>query len=697
MQCPTGQTCDLDSLTCFSAPPPQLTLGSISAGFNHTCGIDTAGALWCWGRNQFGQLGVGDAEDRAIPARISMPTAWTEISAGADATCGISGTELYCWGDAAIVGVQSNIPKLVTPGPSQPAMDWKSVSVGQEGYCAVAVDGSTWCRWSGSTLTMLVDSNSPAAAVFASDQRQCIITPTHKLYCWGTNDKGQIGDGTMTMKVTPVEIPGTWSTVAATGRHTCAIDMDGHLWCWGECRGFQALGVEPPDQDTCASPAQIGLDRYAHVAQSKDATCALRSDHHIVCFGNNEAGQLGASTIDPLSVPVEVSGTHDWDTLTVGGEHACGITVDRNVWCWGYERFGNLGDDTIAFSQIPRKVDNENWATVSAGDTSTCAITTAGTLWCWGNNGAGQLGDNSTQRQPVPIQLSTDTDWFAVSAGTNHTCGLRGTGPGAGTLYCWGSNRAGQLGLGNNSDETEHAPKQVGITTTWMEIQAGTMETCGINAGGLSCWGDRGQKLAPVSFDSTAGWQSLTIHAAPWRWGDRAEAVLSAEHYDINNVFATAVTKNNYGVTGYKATTRGYDHSCMLNAGGASCWGDNTFGQLGSSGPSSATSARAVDLNATWKMIDAGGFATCGISSADELFCWGKASMIGSVTTTELNATPTNVAPGIKWSSVSVGHRHVCAVRPDHTLWCWGDNLQGELGGGFLGTNRPIRAHAGAP
>ena len=704
MQCPNGQTCDLDSLTCYEVPPVAAKFTQLAAGANHTCGIDQIGALYCWGQNDNGQLGVGDSDGRATPTRVGDQTDWSVIAAGGSSTCGLRGTTLWCWGDRLDVGVTSNVPlQIVTPMTT-----WAAVSVTRDHTCAVETNGQVWCHTFDEDAVLSQLGISPITnpgQLVAGTFRQCAIDGDHHLFCWGNNSPGSIGDGTQVDAATPYLHTGSWLQVAmGTGGTTCAIAADSHLWCWGDCDQNQATSTDAPGSGYCLQPSQIGLDTYLQVAVGGAFTCAIRSDGTMVCFGRNVEGQLGTTSIRARSTPVEIAKYSDWTAITAGDRHACGLRASGEAWCWGYDRYGQLGNGNTTVVATPSMVDARMWLSVSTGLSTTCGIDAAHDLYCWGENGAGQLGDGTTTRHPSPTKVGSTSDWTKVSAGRDHTCGLRNNN----TLWCWGDNRYGELGLGNTNDVTEHAPRQVGIEIDWTDISAGNDDSLGLRStAGLFYWGDYQVMATPKALDPGTGWSSLSGSTSS-EYISGGEAALSSA--DGNVYFGGngywAVDPNMLTAPNFTVMSRGADHTCAISAtavGAMKCWGQDYGGQLGgTTEPPNEHTAVQVQGGFGWQAVDAGAQATCGItdstsSPANELYCWGQAALIPRAISTDTTHLPTRISPGVSWTAVSISDHHGCAIRADQSLWCWGDNDAGEVGVGPTSQAQPVRVLAGVP
>ena len=212
----------------------------------------------------------------------------------------------------------------------------------------------------------------------------------------------------------------------------------------------------------------------------------------------------------------------DWKTISAGGAHSCGIDNSGYLYCWGNDDSGQLGN-TEAFNSktTPNRVgDSSSWTTVSAGSAHTCGIRGGG-LYCWGNDSHGQLGNTAsiTANKGLPQRLGTLSDWKTVSAGGTHTCATRGTG----SLYCWGNDSDGQIGDGSASTVDKTAPKQIYTQTDWRTVSAGGTHTCATRGTGkLYCWGSNtyGQTVASSDEELFASPQP---YPASWRAQDTGE------------------------------------------------------------------------------------------------------------------------------------------------------------------------------
>ena len=296
--------------------------------------------------------------------------------------------------------------------------------------------------------------------VSAGDNHSCGVRVSGRLYCWGIDGAGQLGDGPpFTDQSAPVEVAGgaaNWASVDAGGSHTCARKTNGRLFCWGQdVFGQVGNGAPYVNQDT---PVQVagGDTDWASVSAGGDHTCARKTTGQLFCWGADHSGQVGdggpLGLVFALPAPVEVfGGATDWASVRAAGRlHTCARRTTGQLFCWGADGSGQLGNGSPNNDEaVPVEVLGAatTWSRVSAGVDHTCARKTTGRLLCWGDDASGQLGNGGgvTADQPAPVQVAGGTaDWVSVSAGGRYTCGRRTQG----RLFCWGSDALGQLGNG---------------------------------------------------------------------------------------------------------------------------------------------------------------------------------------------------------------------------------------------------------
>ena len=327
-------------------------------------------------------------------------------------------------------------------------------------------------------------------AIAAGDSHTCAVTSGGRATCWGDNGFGQLGNGTTTRSLVPVDVSRLHSglaTITAGSDHTCALTEAGRVWCWGY---GAALGTGTETRHTFPVAVAGLASGVVSISAGQMHTCALTTKGAVKCWGDSTYGQLGTGTRSDSLVPVGVVGlTSRVVAVSAGGLSTCALTSTGAVLCWGYNGRGELGDGTTTDSSVPVHVSGlaSGTSAISVGDGSACALTEVGGVTCWGG-GAGYSGT-------VPVAVPGLANGItAVSVGGGHACAL--TPPGG--VKCWGSNGFGQLGDGTPADSTVRTlpVDVVGLSSGAASIAAGHSQTCALSGGGrMRCWGGNANGL----------------------------------------------------------------------------------------------------------------------------------------------------------------------------------------------------------
>jgi len=698
--------------TCWAVP------AQISAGANHTLFLKSDGTLWGSGANQEGQLGDGSVLNRITPVPIG--NGWRSVSTGASHTLAIraDGT-LWSWGSNTFG--QLGLPAVGTPpnvsfaaGRLSPVQigtsaNWVTVAAAGSSSYALQGDGSLWV-WGDNSLGQLGDgsltsraepfklpppldplgnpSNGFFTAVAASGEHTLALQADGTLWATGFNLFGQLGNGSLLDRTSFIKI-GTesgWVSIAAGETHSAAIRADGSLWTWGaNDQGQLGNGAALPGANV-TTPFQVtgtGSDnQWVGLAAGMLHTLALQRNGTLWAWGINGNGQLGSGDIAGRNVPTRVTApaavAANIVAISAGELHSLALKSDGQLYAWGDNAQGQFGtgSTTSALQAVAAQNNSFSWVGTEPGRLFTAAIRSNGTLWSWGSNASGQLGIGSLLDSALPVQVGAAAAWRALAGGTNHTVALAADG----TLWSWGSDATGQLGNGTAS-ATVTAPQNILVSTLvdpqlsdndWTAVSAGTGHTAALKAdGSLWSWGDNtsGQlgMIDPLTTSTTNTPARVTVS--------------SGVPAGFNN--------------GWVAAAAGGTHTLALQADGTLwSWGSNFSGEAGidTAGGTFFFTPRAVTFepppagaspafNSSWRKISAGVSYSVGLQADGSLWVWGanNFNQLGNNSGTA-SFTPIKVNLPAPVMSVFSGQSHTLALLSNGTLWSWGRNDNGQLG-----------------
>ncbi|HYW13765.1 MAG TPA: hypothetical protein VE871_17515 [Longimicrobium sp.] len=346
--------------------PPMVTTRS-----NHTCALNTRGKAFCWGRGSAGALGNGTTADRTEPTPVAGGLAFWSIAAGGNHTCGVAmDLRAYCWGAAMEGQLGTTTSSIASPAPVVGNTRFVAVATGWTHTCALSTTGETWC-WGRNLqgelgapanvavmgLPRRVESAPSFVQLAAGGSHTCGLTGTGTAYCWGSNGRGQLGDGTTEMRREAVAVPALrFTSLAAGAAMTCGTVIGGGTYCWGD----------------------------------------------------NAVGQLGNGGLGGMAAtPQRVRPEEGFGRVAAGGSHGCGLVGTGAAACWGMNTSGQLGNLEVRdwWPFATRVWGQYSYAVIAAGEQHTCAITSDTWVHCWGENGSGQLGDGTTENRVVPTAV----------------------------------------------------------------------------------------------------------------------------------------------------------------------------------------------------------------------------------------------------------------------------------------------------
>jgi alpha-tubulin suppressor-like RCC1 family protein len=328
------------------------------------------------------------------------------------------------------------------------------------------------------------------AIASGTDDYACALMTTGGVRCWGSNQFGQLGDGTLQDRSTPAgtDVLTDVQSIATGYYYTCALMTTGGVRCWGD-NGSGQLGNDPyttpcptSDVPVQCSPVPIEVQGLTSgvkaIAAGYAHTCALMTTGGVRCWGSNQWGQLGDDTSlgSYRSTPPSTDVLTGVEAIVTGAMHTCALMTTGGVRCWGENSSGQLGDGTTTYAETTPPTSDVltgvqgvaaagvKGYTVSGGHT--CALMTTSGVRCWGSNQWGQLGDGTTTGRLTPPSSDLLTGVQAIAAAGvynvqstvagGHTCALMMTG----SVRCWGWNYFGQLGDGTTIDRSTPTPVQ---------------------------------------------------------------------------------------------------------------------------------------------------------------------------------------------------------------------------------------------
>lgn len=374
--------------TRAQAAVESLTFMKVDAGRAHTCAITLDGFAYCWGSNYLGQLGDGTTDERQSPRLVKTANGFsqgqvTDISAGLTHTCAATADGLaFCWGynGAGRLGNESSDVLTTVPvrvGGLAPK-SVSSVVAGGKHSCVLDLSGTALC-WGANEWGQLGDgtvARSRAAAqpvrlggrvvaLSAGTLHTCAVTAERELFCFGANLAGQLGDGTAESAAAPRRVllgagltPGEVAVVSAGDMHTCAATLRGSVYCWGS-NNWAQLGYVGTDNQRV--PARVLMPPRADwqvrsLAAGARHTCALASDGAAYCWGDNTQGQLGAGLLGLSPMPLRVHALDGLDGIAAGDAHSCATSTGGGLWCWGSDLYGEGGTSPAPVTPLPQAV-----------------------------------------------------------------------------------------------------------------------------------------------------------------------------------------------------------------------------------------------------------------------------------------------------------------------------------------------------
>jgi alpha-tubulin suppressor-like RCC1 family protein len=632
----------VDAQACVGTPVIE-----VAAGGAHACLRRLDGKLYCWGRNDRGQLGDGSFTPRAVPAPVAgLAGAARAVALGEAFTCAIDpDRRVACWGEGG-AGQLGDVlvPRRASPAVVPGVIGALELALGSDFACARLGDGAVWC-WGATRAPSTTSAPQlgrgggvaglapapvalPGAAVqvVAGADFACARLADGGVACWGHNEAGQLGVGDTESRAVPARVPGLADVVelAAGGAHTCALGRAGDLWCWG---GNDVGQASPAGPAAVLQPAGVPGVVATRVRLGARHTCIVRPDETVACFGASDRDQLGPR--DLAAPNPAVAGLGNVLELSVGGAFACALQRDTTVRCWGDDRHGQLGAGAAVVRARPSPVPAVSGvAALSAGAHGTC-VQRAGEVACFGAATlVAAAGDAST---PSPVRIPAGVVELAAGA----------TGACARTLdrdvWCWGADAG--------------APRLRSGASAVDQISHGRAHACARARARALCWGENGfgQLGQPVP---VGGFGSASA--------DPAAVPVPGAVVEIST---------------------GDDHSCArVESGTVYCWGRGDGGQLGDGRTSTSAQPVAVALPEPARLLASGGSHSCARVESGAVYCWGRGDggQLGDGARVDA-PLPVRVAGLGAVEALALGSEFSCALAAG-ALSCWGAGDAGQLG-----------------
>lgn len=702
---------------------------SLSAGREFACAVVEGGTVKCWGRNDFGQLGVGDTRNRGI-ANNDMGNGLPAVMLGT----GLAARVVRAGGRHACAILTSGKVKC-----------WGNNADGQLGTGDSSNRGATAASMGDNLPFVNLGTGRWARELAVGMHHSCAVLDNNQVKCWGSGQSGALGLGNTTSRGTTAASMGdnlpavslgsgrTAKRISVGTRFSCAILDDNHLKCWGWNVSGQlgqgdtsARGDGPGEMSNSLFVVNLGPGRTAKmVSAGADFVCATLDDNQLKCWGNSAWGQLGRGSVQSIGdnpnemavlAGIDLGAGRSALNVSAAGQAACALLDNLTVKCWGANFFGQLGlgDDEhrgnganemgSALPAVALGSGLRAWA-VSKGTDFTCVLLSTRQLKCWGNHAMGQLGTGTAatalgdgageMADALPFVNLGFAAVKSFSAGDDSSCAILN----GDKLKCWGSNGIGQLGLGAFGSRGDE-PGEMGNALPFVNVGSGLtvrmvssrfFTTCALLSNGrIKCWGSNG------TLDFASG-----------------EHVISGQlgRSDVQFVgnFSNEMGNNLPFVDlGANLTARSIEVGsafvcAIVDSGRVKCWGNNEEGELGAGHTRRlGNDAGEMGDNLPFVPLPAGRTAltlssgrrhTCALLDNHDVVCWGF-NVVGQLGLGDAEnrgddrgdvLRPVQLAhDGVPRTAVAVaaGGFHSCAILDNGQVKCWGDNDKGQLGAG---------------
>jgi len=536
---------------------------------------------------------------------------------------------------------------VVGVGPGTAIITVTTQDGGYTANCAVTVNWVTSIRLNKSTTTLKTGSQEQLICTFQPGN--AIAVSKNVAWASSNNNIATVSDSGLVTGVGKGTAVVTVATQDGKHKESCEVTVTVAVTGVTLSSSAMSLGIGEYKYLTATVLPSNATNVRVTWASSSIVVATISNDK---VYGVGEGtAVLTATTQDggyKATCAVTVVAQIAISAVCAGRDKSFAIGADGSLWAWGNNKYGQLGlgDDTER--SVPTRVGTDNdWADVSSGvaDGHAVALKTDGSLWAWGSNDRGQLGLGDITERRAPTRVGTDNDWATVATGCFHTVAIKTDG----SIWTWGYNGRGQLGLGDLGSATNRSvPTRVGTDNDWATVATGFYFTIAIKSdGSIWRWGGRwisngySNETLPVQIDTNKNWRTMSC-----------------------GLTETLAIKTDGSLWG---------------------WGSNSEGELGVGDTSSHTNPTRVGKDNDWAMVtlncSAPGFA---IKADGSLWAWGTNSntyaMLGKYA-----RSPVQVDSANDWASVSAGVDYTLFIKADGSVWArgWGRSAPERIGEGI--------------
>ena len=599
---------------------------SLAVSGSHNCAISEAGDVWCWGINLNYELGLGDDDQRGVPEMVEGLSAKAlTVATGEFHSCVVLADDsIQCWGGIAVSGDEGTFGggALYASPVSVPHLEGHPIAL-SSGYhesCVLMRGGAVYCWGRGGKGVEEVDFGSDISAIsmdqyLLAQSAICVLKHDDTLKCAFRSivdgDQAAYDDFDSMDVVEDLRV----TKLLHRSSHTCALTVEGQVWCWGNNQDGQ-LGTG--DVFDRSEPYHVAVVTQAtDLSMGTSFTCAAQIDGQVLCWGLSDEGQTGspALTVD------RVRGLDEPAIKVAVDYESCALLQSGAVKCWDQNDYEPGAVESM--DQILQTVDGLNGTVVDiqSGGTFSCALLASGHVQCWGGNEYGELGAALPTQSYAPVDVNLRGEAESMALGSVHACAILTDGG----VQCWGDDLLNQLGDSGNTNTTAQGATDVtGLRTAAVQIAAGYSSSCALLAdASVECWG---------------------------RFGDYQGAATDVEGLDQAALAVAAAST----------------YMCvLLDSGIVQCLGTDipTMDILG--GYSELT---PVDgLEGSVSQLDLGTYYACALHTLGDVECWGSDPLDWA---SDAYAAPHKVELPEKAVQVSVGHDSACFLVESGDVFC---------------------------